>query len=264
MAHGSSSQHKERPSAPSGVRKGVVKPQPLRRTLLPGELHATLQSRQLANQLGLRPPALPGAAQSARGAPPSGAARASSSSTSGSGVPDGPRSAPAAAGRPAAPCPQRTYVPVRTLPLIFAQRKRHLQQHKAKAQHTEPYQQRGGEGLLALPEDVLLKVVCLLSHDELRPLFQVCKALRDTLRNAVKYHFNFSTPGRRVEEAAPPALGERKERRPPRSNVYQVMSRLSRGPRAAAAGRGSGGSSRSTAPRALDFDAGGPAVASRA
>lgn len=68
------------------------------------------------------------------------------------------------------------------------------------------------------------------------PALQVCKALRDTLRNAVKYHFNFSTPGRRVEEAAPPALGERKERRPPRSNVYEVMSRLSRGPRVAAAG----------------------------
>lgn len=138
------------------------------------------------------------------------------------------------------PCLQRTYVPVRTLPLIFAQRKRHLQQHKAQAQHTEPYQQREGDGLLALPEDVLvragpgyagvgwapaeraqstpiclpclvkeqdgarlfhrpstahiclprheeapvpnlaahpaavqLKVVCLLTHDELRPLFQV-------------------------------------------------------------------------------------------
>lgn len=101
--------------------------------------------RQLANQLRLRPAAAPGA-QSARGAQPSGGS-----------LPDGPRSAPAAAGLPAAPCLQRTYVPVRTLPLIFAQRKRHLQQHKAQAQHTEPYQQREGDGLLSLPEDVLVR-----------------------------------------------------------------------------------------------------------
>lgn len=46
MAHGSSSQHKERPTAPNTQRKGVVKPHAPRRTLLPGELHATLQSRQ--------------------------------------------------------------------------------------------------------------------------------------------------------------------------------------------------------------------------
>lgn len=50
----------------------------------------------------------------------------------------------------------RTYVPVRTLPLIFAQRKRHLQQQKSKAAHAAPYQRRSGEGLLALPEDVLV------------------------------------------------------------------------------------------------------------
>lgn len=89
--------------------------------------------------------------------------------------------------------------------------------------------------ILARPPSLQLKVVCSLSHDELRPLFQVCKALRDTLRQAVRYHFNYSTPSRPTEDAAPPALGER-QRRPPRSNVYQVMSRLSRGPRAVASG----------------------------
>lgn len=30
------------------------------------------------------------------------------------------------------------------------------------------------QGLLALPEDVLMKIVCNLSHDEIKPLFQVC------------------------------------------------------------------------------------------
>jgi hypothetical protein len=51
----------------------------------------------------------------------------------------------------------QAYVPVRTLPLIFAQRKRHLQRQKAKAQHRGPYERREGEGLLSLPEDVLVR-----------------------------------------------------------------------------------------------------------
>jgi hypothetical protein len=116
-------------------------------------------------------------------------------------------------------------------------------------------------------------VVCSLTHDELRPLFQVCQALRTTvgarcggaggsqafcvrslscqnsshltfppccshakspclqLRNAVAYHFNYSTPSRQAEGQLPPALGER-QRRPARTNVHQVISRLSRGARA--------------------------------
>lgn len=216
--------------------------------VLPGALHAALQSRQLLTSMRLRPAAAPGGAQSARTALPSG----------GGSFGGGHKSAPAAASaqltiaggcHSAAP---RTYVPVRTLPLIFAQRKRQLQQQKSAAQHAAPYQLREGKGLLSLPEDVLLKVVCSLSHDELKPLCSVSKALRDTLRNAVRYHFAFHTPSSRHHEGvAPPALGER-ARRPPRSNVYQVMSRLARGPRVTS-GRGNGSSARSTALRALDF-----------
>ena len=71
----------------------------------------------------------------------------------GGGGGEGPRSAPSAACLRSNP---RTYIPVRTLPLIFAQRKRHLQQQKCRAQYAEPYQRRAGEGLLALPEDVLV------------------------------------------------------------------------------------------------------------
>ena len=46
------------------------------------------------------------------------------------------------------------------------------------------------------------------------------------------YHFNYNTPSRPTEDAAPPALGER-QRRPARTNAIQVISRLSRGARAA-------------------------------
>lgn len=88
------------------------------------------------------------------------AAPAAGSGGSSSGAADGgPRSAPAAVLGGSLKAAPRTYVPVRTLPLIFAQRKRHLQQHKAKAQHAAPYQRRAGEGLLALPEDVLVSRV---------------------------------------------------------------------------------------------------------
>jgi hypothetical protein len=210
--------------------------------VLPELLQAHLQSRQLISSMRLRPADACSAQPGRAAAAGSGTALAASRAAGG----------PAAASAACLVGGGRTYVPYRTLPLIFKQRRQHLQQQKSRARHTEPYQQRPGEGLLSLPEDVLLKVVCLLTHEELKPLFQVCKALRTTLHNAVAFHFNFSTPSRHIEETAPPALGER-QKRPARTNAIQVMSRLSRGGRGAGAGRGSGGSARSAAPRALDF-----------
>ena len=111
--------------------------------VLPEFLHAHLQSRQLISSMRLRP-ADGGGAQSARAAPAGAAAAAGAV---------GRASAPAACLGGAS----RTYVPYKTLPLIFKQRRQHLQQQKSRARHTEPYQQRPGEGLLALPEDVLVR-----------------------------------------------------------------------------------------------------------
>jgi hypothetical protein len=112
-----------------------------------------LQCRQLINSMRLRPADGSGA-QSARVLPAGGSgglAGAGAAAAAGP-APEGPKSAPAGGLKGVS----RTYVPVRTLPLIFAQRKRHLQQQKSKAQHAAPYQRRAGEGLLALPEDVLV------------------------------------------------------------------------------------------------------------
>ena len=112
-----------------------------------------LQCRQLINSMRLRPADGSGA-QSARVLPAGGSgglAGAGAAAAAGP-APEGPKSAPAGGLKSVS----RTYVPVRTLPLIFAQRKRHLQQQKSKAQHAAPYQRRAGEGLLALPEDVLV------------------------------------------------------------------------------------------------------------
>ena len=99
--------------------------------------------------------------QSGRGAGSGGAASTSStgSSARSGGGGDGVRSAPTIT----LGASSRTYVPVRTLPLIFAQRKRHLQQQKSRALHAAPYQVRGGEGLLSLPEDVLVSA-CMPPH----------------------------------------------------------------------------------------------------
>ena len=69
-----------------------------------------------------------------------------------------------------------------TLPELFEQRKRFLQKKKQKEEET-PYRCRPDDpvGLLSLPEDVLLKVVCYLRHEEIAPLFLVCKELGTTV-----------------------------------------------------------------------------------
>ena len=54
--------------------------------------------------------------------------------------------------------------------------------------------------LLSLPEELLLKIVCYLTHEEAKPLFLVCKELCQTLKNAIQFHFNFATP---IAMAAP-------------------------------------------------------------
>lgn len=130
--------------------------------VLPELLQAHLQSRQLISSMRLRPADACGA-QSGRAAPASGGTAAPAAGRAAGG----PASAPAACLVGGG----RTYVPYRTLPLIFKQRRQHLQQQKSRARHTEPYQQRPGEGLLSLPEDVLVGgcsscgLLCLLLGD---------------------------------------------------------------------------------------------------
>ena len=49
-------------------------------------------------------------------------------------------------------------------------------------------------GLLALPTDCLMRVVCCLRHDELQPLLGTCRLLRQAATAAVAVYFNFTTP----------------------------------------------------------------------
>ncbi|KAI3795794.1 hypothetical protein L1987_38453 [Smallanthus sonchifolius] len=46
----------------------------------------------------------------------------------------------------------------------------------------------------ALPQDVIIKVLCGVEHDDLKRLFHVSKAIREAAMIAKKQHFAYSTP----------------------------------------------------------------------
>ncbi|PWA67114.1 F-box family protein [Artemisia annua] len=48
--------------------------------------------------------------------------------------------------------------------------------------------------LEALPQDVLIKVLCGVDHDDLKRLFHVSKPIREAAMIAKKLHFEYSTP----------------------------------------------------------------------
>nr|GMD83171.1 F-box protein At1g61340-like [Ipomoea batatas] len=48
--------------------------------------------------------------------------------------------------------------------------------------------------LEALPQDILIRIVCGVDHDDLRALFHVSKTLREVTLVAKKLHFEYSTP----------------------------------------------------------------------
>ncbi|XP_021740444.1 F-box protein SKIP27-like [Chenopodium quinoa] len=48
--------------------------------------------------------------------------------------------------------------------------------------------------LEALPQEILIKIVCGVNHDDLKQLFLVSKTIRDAAIIAKKSHFEFTTP----------------------------------------------------------------------
>ncbi|KDD76183.1 hypothetical protein H632_c323p0, partial [Helicosporidium sp. ATCC 50920] len=135
-------------------------------------------------------------------------------------------------------------------------RKQFLQQRKQFQPHCDVYRQHPDRpsGLLSLPEDVMLKIVCHLHHDEIKPLFAVCSQLRNTLREAVHLHFNFTTPYRASHEEVAGGL-PRPDRAKKRSvtNLAAVLAHIGRNGRSLIPHL----TSAATAPRTLHFcDAG--------
>ncbi|KAK4345094.1 hypothetical protein RND71_035270 [Anisodus tanguticus] len=48
--------------------------------------------------------------------------------------------------------------------------------------------------LETLPEDILIRIVCGVDHDDLKRLFHVSKPIREATLVAKKWHFEYSTP----------------------------------------------------------------------
>ncbi|KAI3732070.1 hypothetical protein L1987_63267 [Smallanthus sonchifolius] len=46
----------------------------------------------------------------------------------------------------------------------------------------------------ALPQDILIKVICGVEHDDLKRLFHVSKQIKEAVMIAKKLHFAYSTP----------------------------------------------------------------------
>ncbi|KAF3642415.1 hypothetical protein CQW23_32620 [Capsicum baccatum] len=48
--------------------------------------------------------------------------------------------------------------------------------------------------LEALPQDILIRIVCGVDHDDLKRLFHVSKTIREATLVAKRWHFEYSTP----------------------------------------------------------------------
>lgn len=191
MDGGGTSKGWDRGGEPSTSRP-VKQPTPApRKAVPPGYLHDLLHSRHLMKMMGLRkqsesrdmnPNPLANVPIKAPRASHHGHQRASKAST--------PK-----------------------LPELFQQRKLYLDRRKrtnikqkSRVRGAEAARRAGGNSartvneandamnLLSLPEELLLKIVCYLTHEEAKPLFLVCKELSETLKNAIQFHFNFATP----------------------------------------------------------------------
>lgn len=139
-----------------------------RRAVPPGYLHDLLHTRHLMKSVGLQIP------------PPSGQQQHAAR-----------KSGPVVAVTNArlAPLPRRTHSGLRySLKSLFEQRTKWLERRRRKdRKNGTPYQQHPGKpvGLLSLPEEVLLKIMCYLRHDEVAPMFTVCKQLNQTVSDFV-------------------------------------------------------------------------------
>jgi hypothetical protein len=218
-----------------------------RRAVPPGYLHDLLHTRHLMKTVGLRAPLAPSQPVRKPGLPVA--------------VTQG-RLAPAM--RPMAPMhpfqhSKLPHIPGQNLPSLFEVRKKFLQKKRRSERDKTPYQQNVGKpiGLLSMPEDVLLKVVCYLQHDDIKPMFLVCKQLKTTLHQAIKWHFNYATPSRMALADRTPAAARRPERRRQVTALADVMAHLrQRNQRTYAAAvppQNPPGSAQSTGPKMLSF-----------
>ncbi|XP_042486871.1 F-box protein At1g61340-like [Macadamia integrifolia] len=80
--------------------------------------------------------------------------------------------------------------------------------------------------LEALPEDILVRILCCVYHDDLKQLIQVSKFVRDATLVAKQSHFAYSTPRAKIsslssdlEHYSPEAPNAPRQQRCPRSRI---------------------------------------------
>ncbi|EFJ38709.1 hypothetical protein SELMODRAFT_402840 [Selaginella moellendorffii] len=59
-----------------------------------------------------------------------------------------------------------------------------------------------------LPPELLVRIVCRLDHNQLKPVFHVCRSLRQAVMIAKQCHFNFTTPGKDHKTVSDAKLGQ--------------------------------------------------------
>lgn len=202
-----------------------------RRAVPPGYLHDLFHTRHLMKSVGLRRSIGPSSDSYKQPNGPSAAATASST------LP-----VVAVTGARLIPAPRTRFKARRDggdvlLPTVLEERKRYLQKKRSRERDKTPYAcTEPGQplGLLSLPEDVLLRIVCKLQHDDIKPLFLVCRRLSRTLQDAVRFHFNYATPCRQNEVDGPTPEAKRARRQERRRNITafaDVLAHLRKGQR---------------------------------
>ncbi|GBG59881.1 hypothetical protein CBR_g66688 [Chara braunii] len=85
--------------------------------------------------------------------------------------------------------------------------------------------------LESLPTELLVRILCYLHHDELKPAFFVCKRLREATIAAVQIHFNYTTPDRDRQEILSFTTPNPSQRWPFRSGQHGCLPQVPQAPR---------------------------------
>ncbi|XP_058089969.1 F-box protein At1g61340 [Magnolia sinica] len=62
---------------------------------------------------------------------------------------------------------------------------------------------RESSGIEALPQDILVRILCGVEHDDLKQLFHVSNTIREATTIAKQLHFAFSTPSSKAAVVKP-------------------------------------------------------------
>ncbi|QCD76686.1 F-box protein At1g61340-like [Vigna unguiculata] len=79
--------------------------------------------------------------------------------------------------------------------------------------------------LEAIPQDILVQVLCSVDHEDLKQLFHVSKTIRDATLIAKDLHFEYSTPKKKTFAFLHPNADVSKEIETPKAPLRKSKSR---------------------------------------